>query len=132
MTHSAPVVVFSGTRTWTNSTVAHQCVDKVLAKYPDVTIRHGAAKGLDTIVHHYATERGAYADPFPADWLAHGKSAGVQRNIAMLDAGCIGVVAFLQPGSKGTHHMVGEAIKRGIPVWLIWNPAGDVIKFYHR
>ena len=132
MAQSAPVVVFSGTRTWTNSTVAHQCVDKLVAKHPDLTIRHGAAKGLDTIVHEYATAQGVPVEPVPADWDALGKSAGAQRNVAMLDAGCIGVVAFLQPGSKGTHHMVGEAIKRGIPVWLIWNPAGDVIKFYHR
>jgi len=132
MAQSAPVVVFSGTRTWTARSVVYQCVDKLLAKHPDLTIRHGAARGLDTIVDGYARGHDVPVESFPADWDGLGKRAGIERNIAMLDAGCIGVVAFLQPGSTGTNHMIGEAINRGIPVWLIWNPADDVIKFYHR
>ncbi len=82
---------------------------------------HGAAKGADSmcdgIIREMSTSvPGRFTvERFPADW-SRGRSAGIVRNIKMLDQKPDLVIAFWSGSSKGTRHTIGEAVKRGIPV----------------
>lgn len=62
---------------------------------------------------------------FPAAWHVHGNDAGPIRNLEMLGAGPIAVLAL--PGARGlrfngrptgTGHTVEHARRRGIPAWV--------------
>ena len=80
-----------------------------------VTLIHGAAKGADSLGRQWAIHHNIVAWPFPADWKAHGDSAGPIRNMKMFKEGKPDyVVAF--PGGKGTKHMVDIAKSYGCPV----------------
>lgn len=77
---------------------------------PFTEVIHGGAKGADWCAHLYAgSPEGARKEiSFPADWKAHGKSAGPIRNQRMIDLGKPDlVVAF--PGGRGTADMVRRA-----------------------
>lgn len=77
---------------------------------------HGAARGADTYAGEYARRHQIPVKAFPADWRAHGKSAGPIRNRQMLEEGKPDlVVAF--PGGKGTENMVRTARSAGIEVF---------------
>lgn len=79
---------------------------------------HGDARGVDTIAGQWARENGVPEIPFPADWIAHGNSAGPIRNQKMIDEGRPhSVVAF--PGGAGTADMVRRARAAKLPVWVV-------------
>jgi len=81
---------------------------------PDLIV-HGAARGADTFADKWAEVMALDVHRYPADWKAHGKSAGPIRNQQMLDARKPSlVVAF--PGGKGTADMIARARKAGIDV----------------
>lgn len=87
---------------------------------PIAALIHGDARGVDTIAGKWARENGIEEVPFPADWIAHGNSAGPIRNQKMIDEGKPDrVVAF--PGGAGTADMVRRARKARIAVWEV-NP----------
>ena len=73
----------------------------------------GCARGADTGGEIWAQKRGIPVKRFPADW-SKGKGAGLARNCEMA-AYAKALVAF--PGGRGTAHMVGEALRRGLVVW---------------
>ena len=76
---------------------------------------HGAAAGADSLAGRYARRKHIRESKFPADWVRHGRSAGVIRNQRMLDEGEPDlVVAF--PGGRGTADMVRQAKAAGIKV----------------
>ena len=82
-------------------------------------IRHGCARGADTLAGEWARKARIPLELYPADWRL-GRSAGPRRNEAMLQAGgLIGVVAF--PGGTGTRHMVRISRAAGLPVWVVPN-----------
>lgn len=73
----------------------------------------GGARGADAFGEAYAAKRCMPLLRIPADWNAHGRSAGPRRNeeMASIADACI---AF--PGGRGTAHMVSLAKRRGLPV----------------
>jgi hypothetical protein len=71
-------------------------------------IVHGAARGADTLAGAWASARGVFELPFPADWDLHGYSAGPIRNARMLHEGRPDVVIAF-PGGKGTANMIEQA-----------------------
>ena len=79
---------------------------------PFKTIIEGNARGADQIAGGWAMDRGINLMKIPADWEKHGRSAGIIRNIEMLDLKPDLVIAF--NGGRGTDHTVSEAKKRGI------------------
>jgi hypothetical protein len=82
-----------------------------------LVIVHGAARGTDSIANDWALEHGIKIMSFPADWSG-GKSAGIERNIQMLEESEPNlVVAF--PGGRGTAHMVGLARKTKTPLIVV-------------
>jgi len=77
----------------------------------------GMAEGVDSLGIRYGRENNISISRFPANWDKFGKSAGVIRNIQMAkyaDA----LIAIWDGKSKGTGHMVRDAIKRGLKVYV--------------
>ena len=94
-------------------------VDDVLQSIHDTkgieVVIHGCALGADACADFWASKAGVRIRRFPANWIAHGKSAGYIRNQEMLANGrpdC--VIAF--PGGAGTRNMVELAKKADIEV----------------
>jgi hypothetical protein len=91
------------------------CLDFLLAFYKFDGLIQGGAKGADLMAKEWAEKNGIRCATFKADWMRHGKKAGIMRNQAMLDVGKPGlVVAF--PGGRGTFDMIAKAKAQKIPV----------------
>lgn len=110
-------VLICGSRDWTDAAK----IAYVLTHMPrDRVIIHGAARGADSLAAEVATELGFTCEAFPADW-SQGRAAGAIRNRQMLNSGIDGVIAFvLRSPSPGTADCVGEAIRRGVHVKLVY------------
>lgn len=114
-------VLVTGDRHWDCPRLARDVLDLIAAKVGEVTIVHGAARGVDKSFDTAARMVGFVVEPHPADWDKHGKAAGPRRNAEMCEAGadfCIAVHRDLN-GSKGTKDMVRRCLADGIPVYLI-------------
>ncbi len=75
----------------------------------------GKARGADTWGEHWAKKRGIPVDPYPAQWLTCGNSAGPRRNVEMaMNADAL--VLVWDGRSKGSRHMLSVAKKRGMTV----------------
>lgn len=87
---------------------------------PEITVISGCALGVDTYGIRWAEERGLPVIRFPVDaaaWQEFGKSAGIRRN-ARMAAGADALVALWDGKSPGTRHMIGEAKRRGLRVFV--------------
>jgi SLOG family YspA-like protein len=84
-----------------------------------LTIVHGNARGADRIAEQEAQKHGFFIESHPADWDAYGKQAGLLRNADMARAGADLCIAFWDGRSTGTKHMIDEAQREGIPVWVV-------------
>lgn len=82
---------------------------------PVDTIIHGGADGVDSIAHVIATDMGYPVEVFEANWDEYGRAAGPIRNGQMAQAGDA-LVAVWDGESKGTKHMIDEALTRGLDV----------------
>lgn len=78
----------------------------------------GGAKGPDAIGEEWAIKKGIPVKRFPADWNKWGKSAGIRRNIEMLEYGDY-LIAFWDGQSKGTKHIIETAPKYNVMVTTI-------------
>lgn len=105
-----------GSRTWTNE----ETIERVLSclQHPARVVT-GGADGADDIAHRVARELGFHTQVMLAEWEVYGRSAGMRRNIAMLDARPRIVIAFWDGMSRGTAHTIREAVKRGIPTMVV-------------
>jgi hypothetical protein len=93
--------------------------------YHRCSVEHCPRRSIDRYGGDVAARLGLQVRAFPARWDLHGNAAGTLRNLEMLGAGPIGVLAL--PGARGlkhdgrptgTGHMVFHARSRGIPVYL--------------
>lgn len=117
-------VVICGSRGWSDTST----IWEVIRELPKGShIIHGGAKGADMKAGEVARQiSDAYPEPhftievFRADWDRHGKGAGFIRNNKMLDQDPDKVIAFWNGTSRGTRHTIGEAIKRGIRVKIVY------------
>lgn len=113
-------VLVTGDRHWTDGQGIRYILQQVPNLYKrsveDLTLVHGAARGADTLAAYHATLLGWRIDPFPADWNAHGRSAGPIRNRAMLDSGVDICFAFHDKiaESRGTKNMIEQCIKKEV------------------
>jgi hypothetical protein len=84
----------------------------------DITIITGGASGADDLAASFAMVNWTVYKEYKANWVKHGRSAGVIRNQQMIIEGKPDlVVAF--PGGKGTADMIRRAEKYGIKVMKI-------------
>ena len=72
----------------------------------------GHAKGVDQVAEAWAEARGLAVRRFLPDWKGLGNSAGVRRNLEMLQV-ADGVVAIWDGTSPGTKHALEEARRQG-------------------
>lgn len=113
------IVLVCGSRNWTDKDTLNARLDQ-LSKH-DLRIIHGGAKGADKMGYHWAFYHGVKHTEYKPDWEKYGRSAGIKRNIQMLDTSPDLVIAFWDGKSKGTSHTITEARKRGIPTEVIYN-----------
>lgn len=132
-------VLITGYRRWHCERLATYIVDRLVTRYGrDLTIVHGAAKGVDSAFADAAYAAGVKLEPHPARWddieapgalvrydekndRRYVANAGPIRNAEMVAAGanlCLAVHRDLA-ASKGTLGCVKLAFAAGIPVWLI-------------
>lgn len=121
------VVLVCGGRDYSNWTRVLAVLDKVAARVEMTTVRHGAARGADSLADRWAHYRGFAPDPFPADWQAWAAAhpgerpnrAGFERNELMATTAPVPVLCVAFPGGNGTADMVSRAEAHGIRVWAL-------------
>ena len=113
------ILCICGSREFTNKEFLFEKVDEVAAKFKDIAIIEGGAKGADELAVEYAVERGIPYAEFAADWDNLGKAAGPIRNGYMAE-NCDAVVAFKLKGkeNKGTNNMINQAKKLGRKIYV--------------
>lgn len=119
-------VLVTGSRGWQDVAHVHgvldaQCRAASTAGYDGLTVVHGAAKGLDSMVAGWANirERRGWpvsAEAHPADWARWKKAAGFKRNSRMVELGADVCYAWILNGSRGATACADLAEKFGIHV----------------
>lgn len=115
-------IIICGSRDFDDYALLEKKCNKLFGKIKNAVIFSGnAASGADRLGEKYAAMNGRSIRRFPADWLKHGKKAGILRNIRMLEqVGLNGaVIAFWDGKSRGTKHMILIARKAGMKVKVI-------------
>jgi SLOG family YspA-like protein len=109
-------VLVCGSRDWWRDDIMRERL-KQLPRGTEII--HGGARGADRMAGVIANGLGFKVTEFPARWRKRGRvdrSAGLERNLLMLDQEPDLVLAFHLYNSTGTAHTVAQARKRGIPV----------------
>ena len=111
-------VIVAGSRDFNDYKLLKEKLDVVLSNKVEIEIVSGGARGADKLGEVYAKERNLSCKVFPADWDAHGKSAGYKRNAEMAEY-ADALVAFWDGKSKGTGHMIDLAEKKRIQIRVV-------------
>lgn len=100
-------LIIAGSRTFTNFSFLKYVLDSLKLK-GQITVISGTARGADQMGEQWAALRGHTVVRMPANWGAHGRSAGYKRNkeMAKVATHCI---CFWDGKSKGTKHMIDLA-----------------------
>lgn len=106
------LIAVTGYRDGPDHRTIYRTLDAVRAKYPDMILLHGGARGVQQIAAGWAANRGVVHVAFRPDYEAHGKAAIPRRDEEILKTDPKGVIAFLAPGSKPTF-LHRESIRRG-------------------
>lgn len=84
----------------------------------NVTLAHGAARGLDTMAGKWARDNGWQVLLYPANWKLYKNAAGPVRNQQMLDEFDPDLVLSF-PGGSGTLDMTKRAAKINKTIWFV-------------
>lgn len=87
----------------------------------------GGARGVDTLVRHYARSAGIEFTEYLADWDKYGKRAGFLRNITMIGVSDA-VIAIWDGESRETKHSIDHATACGKPVFVLYSKAVGLIQ----
>src|SRR6476661_7700023 len=99
-----PYVLITGSRDWDDLDIVKEELDKLA---PSSILVHGGARGADKMAGSYWKDNGGVVIDCIPDWSKYGKSAGLQRNAAMLeDHPITSAIAFRKGFTRGTAHMV--------------------------
>lgn len=108
-------VIIAGSRTITGLPGYAKLVAAIAESGFDIThVISGGAKGIDSLAVDWAKSHGRTYEEIKPDWSL-GKWAGFARNTQMAYKGDA-LLAVWDGESKGTKHMIGEALKRGLPI----------------
>lgn len=106
-------ILICGSRAWTNE----QAIRNQIEIYRPLVIVNGGARGADTMAQNIALQLGITTKQYLPDWKLYGRSAGIKRNIIMLDESRPDEVwAFQVNNSPGTSHMIKYATRKGCKV----------------
>jgi len=110
-TPSLMTIVITGSRKYQHL----DRVTKVIDNLPEGTnIIVGDAHGVDTRVMEMCERVGLRYTVYPAQWEVYQKSAGIKRNLEMLNTCPRLILAFWDGESRGTKFMIDVALKRRI------------------
>lgn len=114
-------ILVTGSRDWADHHVVDAAILDLCNWYPidwdEVVIVHGnCPTGADKMADEFALDTGISVERHSADWKKYGRAAGPKRNQQMVDAGADIVLAFKNPGSRGTQDCINRATKAGLIV----------------
>lgn len=114
-------ILVTGSRDWADPSGIYDAIINLKEWHPfaweDIIIVHGdCPTGADAQAQAFAEANGIKTERHPADWKAYGRAAGPYRNQKMVDLGADIVLAFKNPGSKGTQDCIDRAKKAGLNV----------------
>ncbi len=118
------IILVTGDRNWTD----YKLIYDILKPYKNVTLIHGACRGVDMMCDKAAKELCFNIISKPADWNKYGKAAGPMRNTEMVKQ----LVEYKSNGketivlafhddltnSKGTRNCISQALKYKLKVIL--------------
>ena len=107
--------IIAGSRTVVDYGVLLEAV--VHAPFAITTVISGGARGVDKLGELYAAASRIPLMVRPADWESHGRRAGFIRNIEMAQS-AEALIAVWDGVSRGTKHMIEEAKKHGLTVYV--------------
>jgi hypothetical protein len=87
-------------------------------KEPITFVSGAASSGADNLIAKFCREHDIPIIEFKADWERYGKSAGMKRNIFIIEKADF-VLAFWNGVSKGTLHSIGLAKKMKVPLRIV-------------
>jgi uncharacterized phage-like protein YoqJ len=108
-------VVVSGSRKWPKSQIS-LIVDKLSDLPESSIIIQGGAAGVDKWAAKIAKELGLEVIEMQANWREYGRYAGLKRNLDMLAENPDLVMCFWDGESRGTQHMIENALIKGFKV----------------
>lgn len=114
-------ILVTGSRDWDRPDVIGEALIELVNWYPidwdDTIIVHGdCPTGADHAAELFGRRYGIATERHPADWKKYGRAAGPYRNQKMVDLGADIVLAFKNPGSRGTQDCINRALKAGLEV----------------
>ena len=107
-------VLVTGSRTWSDYKPIFDALSNVLAEHPDMVLVHGGAVGADSAAAAWARIHHVRAECHEAQWATDGRSAGLIRNRAMVNAEADLGLALIRGRSRGASHCADLAEKAGI------------------
>lgn len=110
------IITVTGGRDFEDRWMVARVLGELHADHHIRLLRHGAARGADSLCDDWAKRYGVPRQAFPARWDLYGRSAGPMRNIEMLDATPRSDLLVAFPGGRGTGHARQYAERLGIPV----------------
>jgi len=108
-------IIICGSRNWRDSKIIYNRLRK-FKRLDQFLI--GDARGVDDIATDFIEQLWPKEalNIFKAHWDKSGRSAGIKRNLEMLDQRPKLIVAFWDGKSRGTGFMINTALKRRIPL----------------
>lgn len=114
-------VMVCGSREWGDYSAVR---DRLARLERNDVILHGCAWGADACADDAASELGLTVRPFPPNAARPSPRRYHERNDAMLNEADL-VLAFWDGKSRGTGSVIKKAEKRGIPVEVVRDGAGE-------
>lgn len=107
--------IVSGGRKFADITFVFNSLDRIADQYglPEL-LRHGNARGVDSLAELWAQSVGVETDKNDADWDQYDNAAGPIRNTEMLEKGAD--IAIFFPGGRGTNDMYLKAHAAGLEI----------------
>ncbi len=106
--------IIAGSRTIKDYSIILEAIK--LSSFIITTVISGGAVGVDKFGEQYAKENDVPIIQMIPDWSL-GKRAGILRNIDMANIG-EALIAIWDGKSKGTEHMIKEATKKKLKVFV--------------
>lgn len=111
-------VIVAGSRSITDYEFVKNAIEDSGLHHQITEIVSGGALGVDQLGEHYATEKGLVVTRFLPLYDVHGERAPFLRNIKMAEY-ADALVAIWNGFSRGTQHMIAQAERRGLKVFIV-------------
>lgn len=116
--------IIAGSRTFTNYDLVVDTMNRLWFDNQEMmpcirptVVLCGGARGADALGKRWAEDEGVVIELHPARWEEFGRKAGYMRNVEMATQ-ADALVAFWDGESQGTAHMIDEAKKHGLVIYV--------------